>query len=227
MHSHTVEDNLGLVWSVINRYFNGGKNFKFMGYDPEDIYQIGVIGLIKAVSNFDEDKGFMFSTFATHKIIGEVKREIRDNGKAVRFPRGANEIAIKIIKQERKDTITVEEIMEEFGVDNNYAMMVINRIFYNTVSGDMTISDETRSTIFDTIEDSSLNVESDALNPVELEQRLSVLGERDRYVMELGLEGLTQSQIADVVGVSQMQISRIMKKSLKIIEKRFDNVSVV
>jgi RNA polymerase sporulation-specific sigma factor len=227
MNNINIEDNLGIVWDVLYRHFGGGSNFKFMGFEPDDLFQVGTIGLMKAVERFDPARDIKFVTYASSMIYGEIKREIRDNGRLVRFSRTVNEIANKIAKEERKDSVTIDDIVEEFEVSREYAGMVMTRLFYNTTSGDQLLSDsegEGATSLFDTMGDETVNVEEAVLNDIDLEQRLSVLDDRERDIVELSLKGLTQKQVADIMNISQMHVSRLLRKSLKKIKIKFDSV---
>lgn len=228
MHSLTVEDNMGLVWDVIHKFFGGGNKHRFLGFEREDLFQVGCIGLMKAVDRFDEEKG-EFPTYAFNCIYGEIRKEIRDNGRIVKFPRTCHEIVAKIAKQERKYTIGMDEIQAEFGLSNKYAQMVMACLHYSSISGSKVISDDEgrETTMLDLLEDEDTNVEDDVVSRIELEKRLSILTDREKEIVELGLKGLTQQEIAGKIGVSQMQVSRVLKKSVEKIQKRFDNALLV
>jgi RNA polymerase sporulation-specific sigma factor len=228
MHSHTVEDNLGLVWNVIHKFFGGGNNHKFLGFERDDLFQLGCIGLMKAVDRFDEDKG-EFPTYAFNCIYGEIRKEIRDNGRMVKFPRTCHEIVAKIVKQDRKFSINIDEVTAEFGITNKYAQMVMACLHYSSVSGSKVIGDDDgrETTMLEILEDEEVNVEMDAVNSIELERRLSVLTDKEKEIVELGLKGLTQQEIADMIGISQMHVSRTLKKSIEKIQNRFDNALLV
>lgn len=224
MSEINVEENLGLVWDVIHRLFGGGTRHRFMGFEREDLFQVGCIGLMKAVERHEESKG-SFPTYAFNCIYGEIRKEIRDSGMMVKFPRTANEIVAKICKQDRKHTITIDEIINEFELNEKYAQMVMVRLHYKSVSGSTIVSSDgnRETTLIDTIEDEEQDIAREVVDAINLEERLSILGDRDQKIVRLGLEGLTQKEIASKVGLSQISVSRILKRSVDKIQKRFDS----
>ena len=200
------------------------RRFAGRGEPLEDLVQVGTIGLIKAVDRFDTDRGVEFSTYATPTIIGEIKRYFRDKGWAIRVPRRLQELRMSIsavtgeLSQDlgRSPTpgelaqrlgITVEEVLE--GVESANA--------YSTLSLDAGDRDDEGDgpSIMD-----SLGADDEALGHVEIRESIKPLIERlpareKRILLLRFFRGMTQSQIAEEVGVSQMHVSRLLNRTLE------------
>ena len=201
-----IEDNIGLVHSI-------AKRFKGRGEDYDDLYQAGCVGLIKAVDNFDESKGFLFSTYAVPVIMGEIRRLFRDGG-AVKVSRSLKEKSIKVqairekfIKKELREP-TVSELSELCGIETEELSEVLN-IINPVVSLSCTTEDG----------DETIDIPVDDTD--KLFDRLSVhQAIRDLSNDELLLikyrfyEGKTQCESAKLLGISQVQVSRREKQLL-------------
>ena len=210
--SITVEKNLGLVHSCVRR-------FKDRGVEYDDLFQAGCVGLIKAADNFDESRGFSFSTYAVPVILGEIKRVFRDGG-SVKIGRALKEKSRNIMK--KKDEIavslgrdpTVGELAESLGIDVEETAMLLN-VSVPVIS--LTSGDENESQI-DIPVDSPENEISDSLG---LRQVIFSLDERDRKIIELRyFKSLTQQKTADMLGMTQVQVSRREKIVLDMIRKK-------
>ena len=208
----TVEKNLGLVHACVRR-------FKDRGVEYDDLFQAGCIGLIKAADNFDESRGFSFSTYAVPVILGEIKRVFRDGG-SVKIGRTLKEKSRNVMK--KKDEIavslgrepTVGELAESLGFDIEETAMLLN-VSVPVVS--LTTGDDGESQL-DIPIDSPENKISDTLG---LRQIIFSLDERDRKMIELRYyKGFTQQKTADMLGMSQVQVSRREKTVLDIIRKK-------
>lgn len=208
----TVEKNLGLVHSCVRR-------FKDRGVEYDDLFQAGCVGLIKAADNFDESRGFSFSTYAVPVILGEIKRVFRDGG-SVKIGRALKEKSRNVMK--KKDEIavslgrdpTVGELAESLGIDVEETAMLLN-VSVPVIS--LTSGDENESQI-DIPVDSPENEISDSLG---LRQVIFSLDERDRKIIELRyFKGLTQQKTADMLGMTQVQVSRREKTVLDMIRKK-------
>lgn len=207
-----VEDNLGLVYSCANR-------FKGRGAEYDDLFQAGCVGLIKAADNFDESRGFSFSTYAVPVILGEIKRIFRDGG-TVKVGRAIKEKSRAALKQKEEIAVklgrepTISELAFSLGVDAAEAAMLLNASM-PVVS--LTASDEGEGQL-DIPVDSPENEVSDFL---ALRQVLESLDERDRIMIELRYYGgLTQSKTAVKLGMTQVQVSRREKIVLEQIRKK-------
>jgi RNA polymerase sigma-B factor len=207
---------MSLVRSLARRY-------AYRGEQLDDLVQIGAIGLIKAIDRFDIDRGVELTTYATPNIIGEIKRHFRDKGWSVRVPRGLQELSVQLSRLIDQLTVrlgrspTIAEIAEEAGVEEEQVLEALESArAYSSVSlsggggGDDDDLDplETIGT-----EEHQYEISEDR---AVLEPGFRVLDERERRILHLRFfEGLTQSQIAAKVGISQMHVSRLIRRSLE------------
>lgn len=208
-----VEENMGLVYSIVRRFQN-------RGCDMEDLTQIGAIGLIKAVKKFDPKFNVQFSTYAVPMITGEIKRFLRDDG-AVKISRTLKENAMKgwrceeILRRRLNRQPTVNEISKECGIDADSLIEAFEAAappesIYESVydNGDKEIH------LIDTI--AGDEIEDGVINKVMIDDILESLKPREREVILLRyFRGKTQSEIARMIGVSQVQVSRIEKKAIE------------
>jgi len=206
-----VENNVRLVWSVVQRFIN-------RGYDPDDLFQIGSIGLIKSIDKFDLTYDVRFSTYAVPMIIGEIQRFIRDDG-SLKVSRSLKEIGNKI--RRKKDELTKElgrsptvteiadalEITPEEVVHAQEAAKSPQSI-HETVFE----NDGDPITLLDQIADS----DSKWFDKITLQDAIRNLDERERVIVYLRYyKDQTQSEVAERLGISQVQVSRLEKKILK------------
>ena len=204
-----IRENSGLIWSIARRYFGRGT-------DPDDLYQLGCLGFLKAVEGFDPAFGTQFSTYAVPKIAGEIRRFLRDDG-AVKVSRTLKEQAAAI-KQARSRLVqdlnrepTLEELSRETGLSPEEIAMA-----ETATAGPESIQKETGEEGF-TLENVLTDTASEEqiLERIALDQAISDLPERETLVIRLRyFHGLTQERTARILGVSQVQISRIEKKAL-------------
>ena len=205
-----VEENMGLVYSIARRFLN-------RGYDAEDLTQIGAIGLIKAVKKFNPEFNVQFSTYAVPMITGEIKRFLRDDG-AVKISRTLKENAMKgwrceeLLRRKLNRQPTINEISKESGIDAESLIEAATppESIYESVydNGDKEIR------LLDTI--TGEEIEDGVINKVMIDDILSRLTEREKEIILLRyFRGKTQSEIAKIIGVSQVQISRIEKKAIE------------
>ena len=205
-----VNENVGLVWNTVKRFSN-------RGYELEDLFQIGSIGLIKAVLRFDLNYNTKLSTYAVAMIIGEIKRFLRDDG-IIKVSRSLKELAISIndvrTKNPNKD-YTIEELAEMLEVAKEDIVMALDACS-SVESLDKTISDEQNSrTIGETIE-YKYNEYDTLLNKMEINSLLEILDEKEKKVILYRYyKEMKQSDIANILGTSQVQISRIEKRALE------------
>lgn len=209
-----VTDNFGLVWSIVRR-------FTGRGYDPEDLFQIGTIGLIKAIDKFDLSYEVKFSTYAVPMITGEIKRFLRDDG-MIKVSRSIKEMGLRV-KNVREELIyrlgrepTVEEIAGEIGASKEEVAASIEagaevESLYRSVNN----NDENSLLLIDKIEEEN-SAQEDLLNQMVLRELLTGLEDKDReIIIRRYYYNETQSQIASKLGISQVQVSRLEKKILK------------
>ncbi len=209
-----IKGNLRLVLSVIKRFGNSSEN-------PDDLFQIGCIGLIKAIDNFDTSLNVKFSTYAVPMIIGEIRRFLRDNN-AIRVSRSLRDIAYKAIyakenyvKQNLKEP-TINEIAEEIGIEKEMIVYAIDAI-QSPVSLFEPVYTEGGDTLYvmDQISDKK-NKEDRWIENLSLREAMHRLPEREKHIIELRFyEGRTQMEVAEEIGISQAQVSRLEKNALK------------
>ena len=211
-----IEENSGLIWSIVRRYYGRGA-------DPEDLYQLGCMGFLKAVRGFDPAFGCQFSTYAVPKIAGEIRRFLRDDG-AVKVSRGLKERAGSIrAARDRLQAVlgrepTLSELAEETGLEPE-EIAAAEEANAPVASLQMETGDGF------TLE-SGLGTEGMEEGIVEreaLRAAVSSLPDRERQVIVLRyFRGLTQDKTARIMGVSQVQISRVEKKAMAYLRRRLE-----
>ncbi len=209
-----IKGNLRLVLSVIKRFQSSNENV-------DDLFQIGCIGLIKAIDNFDITLNVKFSTYAVPMIIGEIRRYLRDNN-SIRVSRSLRDIAYKAIyakenylKQHLKEP-TIAEIAEEIGIEKEMIVYAMDAI-QNPVSLFEPVYTEGGDTLYvmDQISDKK-NREDQWIENLSLREAMQRLNDRERHIIELRFyEGKTQMEVAKEIGISQAQVSRLEKNALK------------
>jgi len=210
-----VSSNIRLVWSVVQRFMN-------RGYEPEDLFQIGCIGLLKSVDKFDLSYDVKFSTYAVPMIIGEIQRFLRDDG-TIKVSRSLKETANKVrkMKDELSKTMgrlpTISEVAERLGITpedvifaqeaNKPPTSIHETVFEN---------DGDPITLMDQIADES---QENWFDKMALAEAIEGLSERERTIVYLRYyRDKTQSEVASRLGISQVQVSRLEKKILKLIK---------
>ena len=209
-----IKGNLRLVLSVIKRFSNSNEN-------ADDLFQIGCIGLIKAIDNFDTTLNVKFSTYAVPMIIGEIRRYLRDNN-SIRVSRSLRDIAYKaiyakerIVKEELKEP-TIDEIAREIGIEKEMIVYALDAI-QNPVSLFEPVYTEGGDALYvmDQISDKK-NREDHWVEELSLREEMNRLGEREKHIIDLRFyEGKTQMEVAREIGISQAQVSRLEKNALK------------
>jgi RNA polymerase sigma-B factor len=212
-----IERYMSLVRSLARRYANRGEHL-------DDLVQIGAIGLIKAVDRFELDRGVELTTYATPNIIGEIKRHFRDKGWAVRVPRGLQELSVQLSRLVEQLTVqlgrspTIAEIAEAADVEEEAVLEALEsgRAYTSvSLSSAGAHDDENELDPLEAIgsEEQQYQVSEDR---AVLAPGFEALDERERKILHLRFfEGLTQSQIAQQVGISQMHVSRLIRRSLE------------
>ena len=205
-----VIENNGLIWSVVRRYCG-------RGVDPEDLYQLGCLGFLKAIQGFDFSYGTCFSTYAVPKIAGEIRRFLRDDG-AVKVSRSVKERA-GTIKKERQRLMgelgrepTLSELSDALGIPPEEIASA--EMATGSAESIQRQTGEEGITLEDVL--AGPEMEEGILERMALKQALSNLSEREQMVISLRyFHGLTQQKVASMIGVSQVQVSRIEKKALE------------
>ena len=205
-----ITENTGLIWSIARRYFG-------RGVEPDDLFQLGCVGFLKAVEGFDTAYGTQFSTYAVPKIAGEIRRFLRDDG-AIKVSRSIKERAAAIKKA--RERLTCELGREPSVSELSQAL---------DLSAEEIASAETATSAAESIqrqtgeEGFSLEdvlctdgMEEKLLERMTLQEALKHLGEKERMVIQLRYyHSLTQQRVSEIIGVSQVQVSRIEKKALQ------------
>jgi RNA polymerase sigma-B factor len=212
-----IEQYMSLVRSLARRY-------SYRGEQLDDLVQIGAIGLIKAIDRFDLERGVELTTYATPNIIGEIKRHFRDNGWSVRVPRGLQELNVQLSKLIEQLTVqysrspTIPELAKAAGVEEEQVLEALEsgRAYSSLSLSSGTTSDgEEDLDPLESIGTEELQYEVSE-NRAVLAPGFRVLDERERKILQLRFfDGLTQSQIAQQVGISQMHVSRLIRRALE------------
>lgn len=210
-----IEDNSRLVWSIVRR-FNG------RGYDIEDLYQIGSIGLIKAIQRFDTSFEVRLSTYAVPYILGEIKRFIRDDG-PIKISRSIKELNIKIIELQKEylnkygKEITLEQLAKELKTSKeDIAMALDSARPVNSIEDSQYRDNKTDKTIslIDQLS-SGKDEENEITNRIAIKKLISELKDNEKEVILLRYyKEKTQMQVAKILGITQVQVSRIERKVL-------------
>lgn len=213
-----IYGNLRLVLSVIQR-FNG------RGESPDDIFQVGCIGLIKAINNFDTSQEVKFSTYAVPMIIGEIRRHLRDYN-TIRVSRSLRDTAYKALQAKERLTSqlsrepTVDEIAKELEIDRGEIVMALDAIQDPVSLFEPVYHDGTDALfVMDQVSDDK-NTDNSWVESIALSEALKKLLEREKHIIDLRFfKGRTQMEVAEEIGISQAQVSRLEKSALKNMRK--------
>lgn len=212
-----IEGNLRLVLSVIQRFVNRGEN-------PDDLFQVGCIGLIKAIDNFDITQNVRFSTYAVPMIIGEIRRYLRDYN-TIRVSRSLRDTAYHAmqIKERIQNSLgrdaTIEEIAKEMDMNPVDVVLAMEAIV-EPVSLYEPVYSDGGDTIYVMDQVGSNESDDDWLNEISIKETIKSLGEREKSILNLRfVQGKTQMEVAEEVGISQAQVSRLEKGAIKKIKE--------
>ena len=213
-----IYSNMRLVLSVVKRFSTKNDNI-------DDVFQVGCVGLIKAMDNFDENFGVKFSTYAVPMIIGEIRRYLRDNS-SVRVSRNLRDIAYKALQardklsENKPDDPTIDEIAEEAGLTIREVLDALDAISEPVSLYDPIYNDSSETImVMDQIKDNKNNSD-DFIEHVALKDALNKLDKREKQILQLRyFLGKTQVEISQSVGISQAQVSRLEKNALEEIKK--------
>ena len=217
-----VTENSNLIWSIVTR-------FKDRGYDIEDLYQIGCIGFIKSIKRFDTNYEVKLSTYAVPYILGEIKRFIRDDG-PVKVSRSIKELSYKkkLIQNEyitkKGRDIQIKELAKLLKVSKEDIVIAMDS--NNTVESiDRKVNDSDDLTIMDKLK-SNVDQEKDIVNKITIKTLIEGLDEKSKKIIMLRYyRGKTQSQVAELLGVTQVQVSRLEKKILSSMKHKLCSTS--
>ena len=213
-----IEGNLRLVLSVIQRFDKRGES-------PDDLFQVGCIGLIKAIANFDPDKQVRFSTYGVPMIAGEVRRYLRDNS-AIRVSRSIRDVAYRVLQCKEAQTAalgrdpTLEEIAKELDLPVDDVSQALDAVcapvsLYDPVYTDggdpLTVMDQVRD---------NRNTDEHWMEQIALRSAFRALGDREKQILSLRFyDGKTQMEVAGSLGISQAQVSRLEKSAIGAMRK--------
>ena len=213
-----INGNLRLVLSVVQRFTNRGEN-------PDDLFQVGCIGLIKAIDNFDPAQNVRFSTYGVPMIAGEIRRYLRDNS-AIRVSRSMRDTAYRVLQareklqREQQREPTVEQIARELGIRREEVVFAMDAVcdpvslfepIYSDGGDAVCVMDQVRDT---------KNTDEDWLEQIALKEAMARLSERERQILALRYsDGKTQMEVSSEIGISQAQVSRLEKNAIKSIKK--------
>ena len=215
-----IEGNLRLVLSVIQRFDKRGEN-------PDDLFQVGCIGLIKAISNFDPTKQVRFSTYGVPMIAGEVRRYLRDNS-AIRVSRSIRDVAYRVLQCKEALLLklgrepTLEEIATELSLPAADVAEALDAVCAPVSLYDPVYSDGGDPlTIMDQVHDTK-NTETAWMDRISLRTAFQGLGDREKQILSLRFyDGKTQMEVAAALGISQAQVSRLEKSAIGTMRKSF------
>ncbi|MBR0282645.1 MAG: RNA polymerase sporulation sigma factor SigG [Oscillibacter sp.] len=216
--SRLIEGNLRLVLSVIQRFASRGEN-------ADDLFQVGCVGLIKAIDNFDTSQPVKFSTYGVPMIVGEIRRYLRDNS-SIRVSRSLRDTAYKVLQARERLMAdgqrepTVEQIAKELDIPREEIVFALDAMsdpvslyepVYSDAGDNLCVMDQIRDT---------KNTEEDWTNRIALKDALKRLNERERRILSMRFyEGKTQMEVSGEVGISQAQVSRLEKGAINAIRK--------
>lgn len=213
-----IEGNLRLVLSVIQRFDKRGES-------PDDLFQVGCIGLIKAISNFDPGLNVRFSTYGVPMIAGEVRRYLRDNS-AIRVSRSIRDVAYKVLQCKEQQTLRLgrEPTLEEISAELSLPIADISEAL-DAVCAPVSLYDPVYSdggdplTVMDQLRDTK-NTESNWMEHIALRSAFQALDQREQQILSLRfVGGKTQMEVANMVGISQAQVSRLEKGAINAMRK--------
>ena len=213
-----VEGNLRLVLSVIQRFSNRGEN-------ADDLFQVGCVGLLKAIDNFDVNLNLRFSTYGVPMILGEIRRYLRDNS-SIRVSRSMRDTAYRVLQvreklqRENQREPCIEEIARELELPREEVVFALDAIVdpvslfepvYSEAGDTMCVMDQVRDT---------KNTDEDWLEHIALKEAMSHLSERERRILALRFcDGKTQMEVSSEIGISQAQVSRLEKNAIRSIKQ--------
>ena len=209
-----IRENNGLIWSIVKRFMN-------RGYEVEDLYQIGCIGFIKSIKRFDTNFEVKLSTYSVPYILGEIKRFIRDDG-PIKVSRSIKELNTKINELKRHyllngKEITLEQICKELKIQKEDAIIAMestNAVESIDAAANAENKDGKQMTVFDKIS-TGKNEEEMITNKMVVNQLINELKDRDKEIILLRFfKEKTQTEVAKILGISQVQVSRIERKVL-------------
>ena len=213
-----VEGNLRLVLSVIQRFAGRGEN-------ADDLFQVGCVGLLKAIDNFDVNLNLRFSTYGVPMILGEIRRYLRDNS-AIRVSRSMRDTAYRVLQAREKlqrdsqREPSIEQIAKELDIPREEVVFALDAIVDPVSLFEPVYSDAGDTVcVMDQVKDTK-NTAEDWLEHIALKEAMAHLSEREQHILHLRFaDGKTQMEVSEEIGISQAQVSRLEKNAIKFIRK--------
>ena len=213
-----VEGNLRLVLSVIQRFAGRGEN-------ADDLFQVGCVGLLKAIDNFDVNLNLRFSTYGVPMILGEIRRYLRDNS-AIRVSRSMRDTAYRVLQAREKlqrdsqREPSIEQIAKELDIPREEVVFALDAIVDPVSLFEPVYSDAGDTVcVMDQVKDTK-NTAEDWLEHIALKEAMAHLSEREQHILALRFaDGKTQMEVSEEIGISQAQVSRLEKNAIKFIRK--------
>ena len=213
-----VEGNLRLVLSVIQRFAGRGEN-------ADDLFQVGCVGLLKAIDNFDVNLNLRFSTYGVPMILGEIRRYLRDNS-AIRVSRSMRDTAYRVLQVREKlqrdsqREPSIEQIARELDIPREEVVFALDAIVDPVSLFEPVYSDSGDTVcVMDQVRDTK-NTDEDWLEHIALKEAMAHLSEREQHILSLRFcDGKTQMEVSEEIGISQAQVSRLEKNAIKFIRK--------
>jgi len=215
-----INGNLRLILSVIKRFRGRGEN-------ADDLFQVGCVGLIKAIDNFDITQGVQFSTYAVPMVIGEIKRYLRDNN-SIRVSRSVRDLAYKTMQfkekytKERGEEPTISQIAKELGVEEEEISLSLDAI-QDPVSLQEPVFNDGQESVFvmDQVKDTK-NTDDFWAENMTIKQAMEKLNDKEKMIVNKRFfEGRTQMEVASEIGISQAQVSRLEKSALSHLKRSY------
>ena len=213
-----IDDNVGLVWNVVKRFNN-------RGYEVEDLFQIGCMGFVKAIKRFDVNFETQLSTYAVSMIIGEIKRFLRDDG-MIKVSRSIKTLAIKIrslnekFKSEGKEPLNLDELAKHFSVDVEDVVVALDssqQIL--SIQAKIDEDDPNSQSVIDKI--TTVDKSDEMIDKFILKDEIMKLQEKEKKLILLRyFRGKTQGEVAEILGISQVQVSRMETKIIALLKKK-------
>lgn len=220
-----ININNGLIWSIVKR-------FKDRGFETEDLYQIAVIGFIKSIKKFDTSFDVKLSTYAVPYILGELKRYMQNDG-PIKISRAIKELLYKISEIEKEYTkqgkeISIEEMAKEVGVSKEDVIMALeSKAPVNSIYENESGAEDDGISIIDTISNNT-DEQTIITNKLAITELINNLNEREKQVILLRyFRGQTQTEVAKIMGVNQVQISRIERKVLDTMKRKLTDNNAI
>ena len=215
-----INGNLRLVLSIVQRFTNRGEN-------PDDLFQVGCIGLIKAIDNFDLNQNVQFSTYAVPMIIGELRRYLRDNN-SIRVSRSIKDLAYKVLSlkekynKEHQKELSIDEAAKLLNVNKDDIVMCLDAIQTPMSLQEPVYGDGAESIyLMDQVKDKKNNDEFWTEN-ITITEAIKRLNDKEKNIMQKRFfEGRTQMEVAEEIGISQAQVSRIEKNAINHIKRLY------